>query len=235
MANVSRTRFQLEPAYLLNARPYQDSSLLIEVLTRQHGRSGLIARSARGPKSKLRALLQPLQPLLLSALQSGDLGTLTAAEPAGAPIVLTGERVFYAWYLNELLIKLLPRHDVHADLFDRYALALNTLQDVETDVTLRLFEKHLLAELGYGLQLPDDVQPLQHYRCDAGMEPMPCVASSTSYPGSSLIALAQEQLDTPQARKDAQRLLKAAIRHQLNGKTLETPAMLRALRARMNP
>lgn len=232
---MSRARFQLEPAYVLNARPYQDSSLLIETFTRAQGRVALVARGARGARSKLRAVLQPLQPLLLSWTQAGDLGTLTAAEAASAPILLEGERVFYSWYLNELLLKLTQRHEGHEALFDRYALALGELAGEHAEAALRIFEKHLLAELGYGLHWPDDLQPDQHYRCDVGLEPMPSVAARDTYRGSSLIALAQEQLDTPQALKDAQRLLKAAIHYQLGGKALETPTMLRALRARMNP
>lgn len=231
---MSRARIQLEPGYILNARPYNDTSLLIEAFTRTHGRVGLVARGARSAKSKTRALLQPLRPLLLSWTQSGDMGTLGAVEAAGAAPALTGERVFYAWYLNELLLKLTQRHDAHPDLFDRYALTLNRLIEADVQAALRLFEKHLLAELGYGLHLPDDLLPDQHYRCEADLQPVPAAAGLHTYIGSSLIALADETLATPQALKDAQRLLRAAIRQQLGGQELETPAMLRELRARIS-
>ena len=231
---MSRARIQLEPGYILNARPYNDTSLLLEAFTRSHGRVGLVARGARGAKSKTRALLQPLCPLLLSWTQSGDMGSLTAAEAGGASFMLSGERVFYAWYLNELLLKLTQRHDAHPDLFDRYALTLSQLHESDVQIALRLFEKHLLAELGYGLHLPDDLLPDQHYRCAADLQPVAASAGPHTYIGSSLIALADETLATPQALKDAQRLLRAAIRQQLGGKELETPTMLRELRARIS-
>jgi DNA repair protein RecO (recombination protein O) len=227
---VSRARVQLEPGYVLNARPYSDTSLLVEVFTRGHGRLGLIARGARGPRSKTRALLQALQPLLLSWIASGELGTLTGAEAAGASVVLPGERVFYAWYVNELLLKLLQRHDPHGQLFEVYALTLTQLAEPSAEPALRIFEKRLLAELGYGLQLPNDLVADQHYRYDWAEGPLPAPPSSSSFAGASLLALANETLDTAQAQADARRLLKTAIRHQLGGKTLETPAMLRQLR-----
>src|SRR3546814_20495683 len=117
-----RTRVVLEPAYLLNRRLYQDSSLLLEAYTRNHGRVGLVARGARGPKSKLRGVLQTFSPLLLSWSTTGELGTLTGAEAAGPPLLLSGERIFHGWYLHELLMRLLPRQDPHPALFEAYAL-----------------------------------------------------------------------------------------------------------------
>lgn len=217
----------------MNARPYQDSSLLLECFTRTQGRVALVARGVRGPKSKLRALLQPLQPLLLSWSQSGDLGTLTTAEAAAAQLRFEGERVFYGWYLNELLLKLTQRHDPHPELFDRYVHALSELIGESAEAALRIFEKYLLAELGYGLHLPEDLREDQHYRIEPGREPQAVAEGRDTVAGRSLIALLRENLDTPQALKDAQRLLKQALQHQLAGKTLETPAMLRALRAKM--
>ena len=227
---MPRARVQLEPGYILNARPYQDSSLLVEAFTRAHGRVGLVARGARGPRSKTRALLQSLQPLLLSWSQSGELGALTAVEAAGPSLPLSGERVFYGWYVNELILKLLQRQDPHAGLFETYALTLAQLGGDEAERALRIFEKRLLEELGYGLQLPDDLSPDLHYRYDGSEGPLPAPAGKASYAGASLQALANESLDNVQALADARRLLRAALAQQLGGKTLETPALLRELR-----
>lgn len=227
---MTRARVQLEPGYVLNARPYSDSSLLVEVFTREHGRIGLIAKGARGPKSKTRALLQALQPLLLSWTQSGELGGLTGVEAAAAPLPISGERVFYGWYVNELLLKLTQRQDPHPILFETYALTLAQLGGADAERALRIFEKRLLEELGYGLQLPDDLEPTQHYRYDWAEGPVPVGEAKGTFLGAHLIALADETLETPAAQLDARRLLKTAIAHQLNGKTLETPAMLRELR-----
>ncbi|MGH8456915.1 MAG: DNA repair protein RecO [Stenotrophobium sp.] len=229
---MTRVRIQLEPGYLLNARPYSDSSLLVEVFTRRHGRAGLIARGARGPRSKTRVLLQPLQPLLLSWISSGDLGTLTAVEAAAAPLPLSGERVFYGWYVNELILKLVQRHDPHEQVFDVYAATLAQLAGGNAEAALRVFEKRLLAELGYGLHLPEDLDADAHYRYDPVSGPVASASASGSYLGASLLALARETLDTPQALADARRLLRAALKHQLGGKELETPRLLRELRTR---
>lgn len=226
-----RARVQLEPGYVLNAKPYTESSLLLEVFTRDHGRAGLVARGARGPKSKTRALLQPLQPLLLSWTEAGEVGTLTAVEAAGAPPPLSGERVFYGWYLNELLLKLLQRRDPHPQLHAIYADALQCLGGEGAEIALRLFERALLAETGYGLHLPADLEPGRHYRYDGDTAPQPAPPGAGSVSGASLIALEQGRLDTPQVLADARRILRAALARQLGGRELETPRLMRQMRS----
>ncbi|WP_028080751.1 DNA repair protein RecO [Solimonas soli] len=228
-----RARVTLEPAYLLNRRPYSDSSLLLEAITRGHGRIGLVARGARGAKSKLRGLLQPFAPLLLSWNASGELATLSAAEAAGPPLLLAGERVFFGWYLNELLLRLLQRQDAHAALFDAYALAVQQLPGAATQAedALRMFEKTLLAEIGYGLLLPDDLDAAQRYHYDADAGPQPAASDAPqAYAGASLIALRDERLATAEARRDARRLLRAALAAQLGSKPLQTPLLMREMR-----
>jgi DNA repair protein RecO (recombination protein O) len=228
-----RARATLEPAYLLNRRPYSDSSLLLEAFTREHGRVGLVARGARGAKSRLRGLLQPFNPLLLSWNASGELATLTAAESAGPALVLAGERVFYGWYLNELLLRLLQRQDAHPALFEAYALAVQQLpgEAEHAQDALRLFEKALLAEIGYGLLLPDDLRADLRYHYDDDNGPQPAAAQDASaYSGASLIALRDGQLDTPQARSESRRLLRTALAAQLGNRPLQTPLLLREMR-----
>lgn len=226
-----RARVQLEPGYVLNASPYSDSSLLLEIFTREHGRIGLIARGARGPKSKTRALLQVLQPLLLSWNDSGELGTLTAVESHGAVPLITGERVFYGWYVNELILKLLQRRDPHPQVFESYVFTLLQLSGAHAEAALRLFEKCLLAETGYGLHLTDELEAACHYRMDADLIPQLAAPSPSTFSGASLLALAHDTLDTPQALADARKILRAALKRQLNGKELNTPRLLRELRA----
>ncbi len=151
-----RTRIEFEPAYLLVQRPYRETSQLLEAFSAGHGRLGLVARGARGPRSRLRGLLQPFTPLLLSWTESGELGTLTGAESGGAAPTLLGERVFHGWYLNELLIlKLLQRHDAHPRLYQDYVAALGELGGKQAEAALRIFEKRLLIELGYALPLDE--------------------------------------------------------------------------------
>jgi DNA repair protein RecO (recombination protein O) len=152
-----RIKVFLEPAWVLHQYPYRDSSLLLEVFSRAYGRVGLVARGARSARGRWRNQLQILRPLLLSWSMRGELGTLTDAEGAQAPLNWSGRQVLCASYLNELLLRLLSRHDPYPALFDAYQQALARLVEHE-ELALRCFEKRLLTELGYGLLLDHDVQ-----------------------------------------------------------------------------
>jgi len=227
-----RTRIEFEPAYLLAQRPYRETSQLLEIFTPEHGRVGLVARGARGPRSKLRGTLQLFSPLLLSWSESGELGTLRAAESDGAAIPLAGERVFHGWYVNELLLKLTERHDPHPRLYRDYVMTLAGLPGDEAEAALRVFEKRLLAEMGYALPLSRDLEPLRRYHFDPERGARPAgPGDADSYSGASLMALAEERIETRQALRDARKLLRAELRRQLAGRELETPRLLRAARA----
>ena len=123
-------RVNLQPAYVLHSRPYRDSSALLEVLTPEHGRISLVARGVRNRsrRGSGAAQLQPFVPLLLSFTGRGELKTLTAKETVGAAISLRGERMFSGLYINELLVRLLHRHDPHPQLFALYGQTLEALQ-----------------------------------------------------------------------------------------------------------
>jgi DNA repair protein RecO (recombination protein O) len=225
-------RVQLEPAFVLRTAPYSDTSLLVEVFSREHGRVGLVARGARAPRSRTRALLQPFRPVLVSWIEKGDLGTLSGIEEAGPPLPLSGEDVFSGWYLNELLLKLVQRHDPHPDLFDDYADALAELP-VATERALRLFEKRLLAGVGFALDFPDDLAPDSHYRFlpDSGafvVDPGPDAAIQVT--GRALNALRDDTLADPADLKSVKPVLREALRPLLAGREIVTARVLRELR-----
>jgi DNA repair protein RecO (recombination protein O) len=222
-----------EPAHVLSLRAYRETSQLLEVFTENHGRVGLVARGARGPKSKLRGLLQPFRPLLLSWRETGELGSLSGVEAAGGAVLLSGERVFHGWYLNELLLKLLQRHDLHPALYRIYAQTLEQIAGDGSEVALRIFEKRLLAELGYALPLDQDYDPARQYRFDPESGAIPAgEPGRDAVIGRSLIALRDEHFDSRDALRDARRILRAALDRQLGGRALETPRLLREMRAR---
>jgi DNA repair protein RecO (recombination protein O) len=229
---MARARIELALAHVLRTQPFRDTSLLVEAFSQDHGRVGLVARGARAPKSRLRALLQPFQPLLLSWTEQGDLGSLTGAEAAAPPVTLAGEAVFCGWYLNELLLTLVQRHDPHAQLYADYAEAIAQLPQA-IEPSLRRFELRLLNELGYGLDLPDDLDAGLHYRFDAeeGAVAAPAGAPQV-YPGASLIALRDERFDDAAALRDMRRLLNRQLKPLLGTHELESARLLRALRAR---
>ena len=232
---MARARIELALAHVLRTQPFRDTSLLVEVFSQDHGRVGLVARGARAPKSRLRALLQPFQPLLLSWTEQGDLGSLTAAEAAAPPITLAGEAVFCGWYLNELLLTLVQRHDPHSQLYADYAEALAQLPQA-IEPSLRRFELRLLNELGYGLDLPDDLDAALHYRFDSEEGAIPAPAGAPQvYPGASLIALRDERFDDIDALRDMRRLLNRQLKPLLGTHELESARLLRALRARAAP
>ena len=240
--SLAARRVQLEPAYLLHHYAWRDSSRILEFMTRSQGRVSVFARAARRGGSMLPATLQPFGELLVSWTSRGDAGQLTGAERVRAPAALAGDRLMSAFYANELLIKLLPRHDPHPALFDAYATLLNRLHDGDGQQAraLRLFEKRLLDELGWGLSLESDagsgspLEPLRsyRYRIDGGPEVIDGVAEGTLvFSGASLLSLAREELGDERSLADARRLLRAALDQCLDGRPLRTREVLIAMRA----
>ena len=231
------TRATLEPAWILHQHPYRDSSLLLEVFSREYGRIGLIARGARSARSRWQNQLQMLRPVALSWTLRGELGTLTGVESRGALGVFPGRQVLCACYLNELLLRLMTRHDPHPDIFAAYEQALLMLGDNE-EQALRVFEKRLLQSLGYGLLLDhefDSGTPVQEdglyeYYLERG----PLRRQQHSHEGiflqgSSLLSLHREDLQQPQACREVKRLMRAALALYLGARPLRTREVLRQL------
>lgn len=153
-----RQRITLAPSYLLHTTAWKESSLVAQMFSRDYGVVTLVAKGAKRPYSALKPVLLHFQPLLLSWVGANEVKTLTGAELAGIH-PLSGGALLSAWYMNELLLRLLPREDPHPQLFDEYRLALQALSMPQARLTavLRRFEWLLLQETGYGLDqtLPD--------------------------------------------------------------------------------
>src|SRR6476660_9150443 len=127
----SRKRVEHEPGFVLHAYPYKETSLIVEAFTRRFGRVGLLARGARRPRSTMRGVLLAFHPLRLTWSVSAELGTLIQAEWGGGQRSLAGIGLMCGFYINELLLRLLPRDDAHEALFDAYAEALSRLASCE--------------------------------------------------------------------------------------------------------
>lgn len=236
-------RVALAPAFVLHRRPYRETSLLVEAFAREHGRLGLIARSAARSRSGLRALLQPFVPVLLSWSGRGELATLTAAESWGRPCRLPPARLLSGLYLNELLIALLARQDPHPELYDAYHETLDQLaRGDDEQPSLRRFEVTLLARLGYGLQLEreaDTGRPIRsdrryRYLPDRGPLAVTDASGGIIISGGSLLALAAGQLDEPEILREVKMLTRAALAARLD-KPLQSRALLSALHRRHRP
>lgn len=213
---------------------------MLEVLTAEYGRLSLVARGARRKArggSSGSALLQPFIPLLLSFSGRAELKSLTAKEAAGKLHELRGERLFSAMYVNELLVRLLHRHDPHPQLFAAYTEALQALarEDV-VDTTLRHFEFKLLDELGYSFDLALDADSGErvqahlwyHYIPDLGLVAKVDAAdpSRPAYAGADLIAMAGGQFGGS-VRVTAKRLLRQALAGHLGDAPLRSRELFR--------
>lgn len=152
-----KSRFELQPAYVLHTQPFQNTSLLVDLFCLDYGRVRAIAKGARRPKSRTKALLQPFQPLLISLVGRSELKSLSAIEGSVNAFALIGARLFSALYINELLARLLLFNEGHSLLYGSYQQAVIGLQG-ERDVQqiLRTFELELLEALGYGINLETD-------------------------------------------------------------------------------
>jgi DNA repair protein RecO (recombination protein O) len=143
------------PGYMLHSSAWRETSLVIQAFSREHGCLALVAKGAKRPYSTLRPVLSTFQPLSLSWTGGGEVKTLTRAETAGVR-PLGGGALMSAWYMNELLLRLLPREDAHPVLFDAYDAALAQLAGGSRAAgALRRFEWILLRETGYGVDEAD--------------------------------------------------------------------------------
>ncbi len=237
---TNHARIECQPAYILHTRPYRNTSLIIEVFSRDYGRVGLVARGVRSARSRRSSQLLPFKRLLLSWQGRGELKTLTATDVEGRPCWLSGNALISGLYSNELIIRLLQRDDPHPVLlqyYEDFLAALNRLQlaefsaRAEMELILRRFEKNLLQELGYGLSLEQDARSglaidasyRYHYFFDEG--PVRCLqVSSNSFTvsGATLLALARDEVLGDDARREAKYLMRHALAQHLDGKPLNS-------------
>lgn len=236
-----RSKVDGQPAYVLHTHPFRETSLIIEVFSRDFGRMALLARGARRPRSAIRGLLMAFQPLEIGWAGKGEVLTLMKAEWQGGQPLLAGEALFCGYYLNELLMHLLPREDAHEQLFASYAAMLSRLAADPSgkvrEADLRSFEKALLQELGYGLTLnhDSDGQPIlpdtfYTYRMEQGpvrLEHEEAAAQVIN--GKTLLDLAAEDFSDPRSRHEAKALMRTLMAYYLAGKELETRKIFKEL------
>ncbi len=224
-----------EPALILHARAYRETSLLLECLTPGYGRVGMIAKGVRRERTRLpRGLLQPLQPLHMSWVGKGELMTMTRAEATAAPYSMRGDRIYSAMYLNELVLRMCARGDPHSDLFEHYIRCLQRLSEGEAEAwTLRRFERDLLNDLGYGLVLDRDIETGDaldpHSEYVYAIDTGPRIASGHKddlrIKGSALIALEKDLMPSVGECIELKRLMRMLLQHQLGGGSLNAWSM----------
>lgn len=225
-------RVQLEAAFVLHSFAYRNTSLIVDLLTRHHGRVAVVARSARGQQSRFQGRLQSFVPLLVSYGGRHELKNLSHVELSAKPYEVSGSTMMCAFYLNELLVRLLPKEEACPALFQLYEETLLRLQqDKQIELHLRIFEKNLLSHLGYGLLLTEEAitrAPIVHdayyqYDIECGFRRVSGrLAGTLVCRGDSILALHNEILTSDQQRQDIKRLMRQVIAHYLNGRPLKS-------------
>ena len=234
---------ELTPAFVLHQRPYRETSLLLDIFSEQHGRVSLIAKGVRSKRRSQSGLLQLYQPLLLSWMGRGELQTLTSAEADKPRYILQANSALCGLYINELMVKLLPLNLPETGIFEAYQKVLFDLQDTDnTEVQLRLFEKRLLINLGYGLVLDREVETDQIidensryiYRPDAGLYRCHEGSKEASVSGRSLQHLINERDFDKQSLLEIKQLMRSVIHFYLGGKPLQSRALFAQLQQYAN-
>jgi DNA repair protein RecO (recombination protein O) len=229
-------RVQQQRGYILHHRPFRDSSQILDILTRDHGRIAVVARGSRGKKSRLAGVLRPFLPLRVSWVARSDLGTLTGAETAGPPTGLSGDALLSAFYVNELILNFLHRDDPQPEMFSLYGEVVAALgHNGDVAATLRDFELEFLGLLGYAVNLEheatgqNEIEPDRYYdyRVEQGPVPVSREEGPLVFRGSILRAIAARQFDEADVLRAANRLLRDVITYHLGGKELQSRKVLR--------
>ena len=232
----------MQATFILHRRPFRETSLILEVLTKEYGKVSLLAKGAHSKRSNLSSILQPFIPLQCSWVGGSGLYTLTDAETLPIPLKLTGVHLYCAMYLSELVCHLLHQYDPHPIIFADYQTALEALGAGDRiEPVLRYFEFSLLSQLGYGIQTgyeaqmgePVQADKLYNYRLGQGLyevtpDKRPINSGIPLIQGATLIALANQQLHNQQQLKQAKLLMRYAIHHYLGGKPLKSKTLFQS-------
>jgi DNA repair protein RecO (recombination protein O) len=230
-------RVDNEPAYVLHTHPWKETSLIVEAFTAGHGRIGLVARGARRAHAALRTRLLAFQPLGLSWYGKGGLKTLHAAEWLGGALQLAGRALICGFYVNELILKLLPPEDPHEALYRRYEATLHALASAQDpQPVLRRFELDLLSALGYAQTLDrtvggETVHPDRRYGYVFGQGVVEAAQTALNCSGKALLDMAAGDYSDPRTLAESKQFMRALINHYLSDKPLHTRQLLLDLQA----
>jgi DNA repair protein RecO (recombination protein O) len=239
MAVSTAARQDNQPVYVLHTYPFKETSLVVELFTRDFGRIAAVAKGARRPRSAMRGMLQSFQPLLGAWSGKLELRNLHSLEWGEGLLLLQGEALMCGFYLNELLLRLLPREDAHEALFDYYQQALRTLASgQQLATTLRRFELRMLQEMGYAvplefddLDVPIDTGTSYRYVAERGASSTGKTDSrnglqSCQVTGKTLLDMLRDDYSDPQTQQQSKQLMRTLLAHYLGDKPLYTRQLL---------
>jgi DNA repair protein RecO (recombination protein O) len=228
---MAHRQVELHPCFVLHQKPYRETSLLVDVFSQNFGRCRLIARGSRTSHKKSVKHYQLFKPLLLGWSGYGELQTVTQVEENGASFSLKQDASLCGLYINELLVKLLPLHEPEPGLFETYQHTLSGLQLNEfNEWLLRLFEKQLLQQLGYGLDLETeaetglavDEQKQYYYQANSGLLQWTSIVKTPPILGRSLKLFAKGEMLDANSLKEIKTLTRGLIQYYLGDKPLRS-------------
>ncbi len=219
---------------MLHTYPFKETSLVVELFSQEFGRIAAVAKGARRPHSAMRGMLQSFQ--LLDGAWSGknELKTLHSLDWNAGLTLLKGEALMCGFYMNELLLRLLPREDAHEDLFEYYAAALQTLTtEADFATTLRRFELKLLQEMGYAVPLlvdendaPIDMNKIYRYEAEYGACELSATKNGVQLSGKTLLNMARDDYGDVLTQNQSKQLMRYLLAHYLGDKPLHTRQLL---------
>lgn len=235
---MTETVVHCQPAYILHQQQYRESSLILEVMTRDLGRISLIAKGVRKTKSKTLGILRPFVHLSLSFLGRSELKTLTSAEMIGLPNELPGLALYCGFYVNELVGYFLHKDDPHPEVFEDYQTCLSALSlNQANEVALRIFELSLLENIGYGINLSDDLHhgmPISANKSYRFQKEDGLIEDREGpYSGRMLQAIAKRQFNSAEVLIVAKQLMRTAIDSHLQGKQLKSRSVINTIVKRL--
>jgi DNA repair protein RecO (recombination protein O) len=226
-----------QPVYVLHSYPFKETSLVVELFTRDFGRVAAVAKGARRPRSAMRGMLQSFQPLLGAWSGKLELKTLHSLEWYAGLLMLQGEALMCGFYMNELLLRLLAREDAHEALFDDYGLTLKALAAAPSDSAniLRRFELRLLQQLGYAVPLTHNIKD-EAVLADAQYFYVPEMGpvslqhdyqeNGVQLSGKTLLDMDKDDYTDVQTQQQSKQLMRLLIAHYLGDKPLHTRQLL---------
>jgi DNA repair protein RecO (recombination protein O) len=223
-----------QAVYVLHTYPFKETSLVVELFSKELGRIAAVAKGARRPHSAMRGMLQSFQ--MLSGAWSGknELKTLHSLDWNAGLTLLKGEALMCGFYMNELLLRLLPREDAHENLFEYYTSTLQTLA-AETDfaTTLRRFELKLLQEMGYAVPLLQDENDVEittdktyRYEAEYGACELNATKNGVQLSGKTMLDMARDDYADVATQSQSKQLMRYLLAHYLGDKPLHTRQLL---------
>jgi DNA repair protein RecO (recombination protein O) len=231
---VNAHRQDNQTVYVLHTYPFKETSLVVELFSKEFGRIAVVAKGARRPHSAMRGMLQSFQQLSGAWSGKNELKTLHSLDWSAGLTLLKGEALMCGFYMNELLLRLLPREDAHEVLFEYYANTMQTLTEgKDFATTLRRFELKLLQEMGYAVPLlaDENEQEIQlentyRYEAEYGACALSATKNGVQCRGKTLLDMARDDYSDAQTQAQSKQLMRYLLAHYLGDKPLHTRQLL---------